>query len=457
MAERFDVVIVGARCAGSPLATLLARAGVKVAVVEQATFPRDTLSTHLFLADALAFLDKLGVIEDLRATGAPFVGKVDNRVDGFRATLDWPRLPSDVGGMVSVRRIVLDPILARAAEQAGADVRMATKVTGLVRQAGDVSGVRVKDEHGESELHARLVVGADGRRSTVAELCAARKYNVTPNERAVYWGYFEGAEIGAEPTFVFHRWADRFVLGAPCDNGRYEVLVLPELGELPRFRDDLEGSFMEHARSCEPVARAIAPAQRVDKIYGMVRWSGYFREASGPGWVLAGDAGHFKDPAAGRGIGDAFDQVQSLAPAIIAGLGGTREELERELARWGRARDRQFAEHYWFGTDLGKAGSLPSVLPEMGRRMHARGEFGEFLDIQNHRVRPSRVITPPRVAAAVGGLLLRPATTRRALVRELGEFALQEGRRRYLNRRPAYLDPGPAEGRSEAVELDAAA
>ena len=77
-----DVIVVGARCAGSPLAALLAKQGVDVVVVERATFPRDTLSTHLFEADALAFLDRLGVSDRLRQTGAPFMRRVANRTEG---------------------------------------------------------------------------------------------------------------------------------------------------------------------------------------------------------------------------------------------------------------------------------------------------------------------------------------------------------------------------------------
>jgi 2-polyprenyl-6-methoxyphenol hydroxylase-like FAD-dependent oxidoreductase len=170
-----DVVIVGARCAGSPLATLLAREGVSVAVVEQAQFPRDTLSTHVFEADALAFLDGLGLTDQLRATGAPFIHRLDNRADDFRALVDWPQEPGDIGGIAAIRRVVLDPILAGAAAEAGAEVRTATKATALVEHAGRVAGVRVSGPNGDAELHARLVVGADGRNSTVARLCGSRK------------------------------------------------------------------------------------------------------------------------------------------------------------------------------------------------------------------------------------------------------------------------------------------
>ncbi len=126
------MIVVGARCAGSPLAALLARSGVRVAMVEQATFPRDTLSTHFIQAQALAFLDRLGVMEKIRATGAPLVGHFDVRQEDLRYATSIPQRPGDVGGAVSVRRTLLDPILVQAAADAGADVRMASKVTGLV-------------------------------------------------------------------------------------------------------------------------------------------------------------------------------------------------------------------------------------------------------------------------------------------------------------------------------------
>ena len=114
LAQGFDVVIVGARCAGSPLATMLARQGVNVAVLERATFPRDTLSTHIFEADGLAFLDRLGVTDQLHATGAPFMMRSNSRAEDFRFNVEWPQRAGDVGGSASVRRTLLDPILVES-------------------------------------------------------------------------------------------------------------------------------------------------------------------------------------------------------------------------------------------------------------------------------------------------------------------------------------------------------
>jgi flavin-dependent dehydrogenase len=436
MAEQFDVVVVGARCAGAPLAALLARRGVRVALVEQATFPRDTLSSHIFEADALAFLDRLGVTQQLRATGAPLSSHFDLRVEDIHLPrLPWPQRPGDVGGVASIRRLVLDPILVGAAEAAGAQVRMGSKAVALREEAGRVAGVRVAADSGEAELRARLVVGADGRGSTVAELCGARKYNPVPNERALYWAFFENAEPPAPHTFVSHRWADRFILGIEADGGLYQVLVWPELAEVDRSRDDLEALFMDQALSCEPVATAIAGARRVGKLFGAVRWAGFFREASGPGWVLIGDAGHFKDPAPGRGIGDAFLQAEALAASVVEGLGGS---LDEALADWGRWRDEELAEHYWLVCDLGRTGELPAVLPEIFRDLHEHDQVDRFVDLLNHRAKPSEVLTPSRLLKATARVLARQGNRLRTL-REVATLAGDDMRRRRLNHRPAYI------------------
>jgi 2-polyprenyl-6-methoxyphenol hydroxylase-like FAD-dependent oxidoreductase len=437
-ADRYDVVVVGARCAGAPLAALLARAGARVAVVERASFPSDTLSSHLFEADALAFLNRLGLIESLRATGAPLVGRTDTRVEDLRLSMDLPLRPGDVGGMISVRRLLLDPLLADAAREAGAELHTATEVTALLEDRGRVAGVRVQGEHGERELRARLVVGADGRHSTVAKLCGARRYNVTPNQRLLYWAFFEGAEMGAQPTFLSHRWEERFILAIPSDSGLYQILLWPEVGELESFRADPAAAFLAHARSCEPVARALVDARQVGKVLGAVRWEGFFREASGPGWVLSGDAGHFKSPAPGRGIGDAFLQADSLANAIVGVLGGADAELDAATRRWGRERDREFAEHYWLAYDLEESGAVPAVLVEILRTLQQQGKAGLFFELLNHRVRPTQLLTPPRLAGASARLLASGRGDRGALLRKLGALGAQDLRRRWRNRRPVY-------------------
>jgi flavin-dependent dehydrogenase len=441
--EQFDVVVVGGRCAGAPLAAQLAGRGMDVALVEQATYPRDTLSSHFTQNDALAFLDRLGVLDRVRATGAPFLTHVDTRLDDLTFVAPWPTRPGDVGGAVCVRRHVLDPILAEAAVQAGADVRMRTKVTGLLREVGRVVGVRVARDGAERELRAPLVVGADGRASTVARLAGARSYHVTRNQRAYYWGYFEGADIGPNPSFYFHRHSGRFIWAAPADNGLFLAGMSPELADLDVFGRDRETGYLDHVLGCEPLADALAGARRVGKLFGIKSFTGYFREACGPGWVLIGDAGHFKDPAGGRGIGDAFMQVDTLAQAIVTGLGGGGTGLDGALAAWGRWRDREFVEHYWMAADIGCAGALATPVPQMVRRLVASGDEALFVDLMSHRSRPSRVLSPGRAVVATAALVARSRGRRRALMGEFGGLLGTEAGRRWLRYRPTYVAAEP--------------
>jgi hypothetical protein len=208
-----------------------------------------------------------------------------------------------------------------------------------------------------------------------------------------------------------------------------------------------------HVRRCDPVAQALSGARRVGKLFGMLRWEGFFREATGPGWILAGDAGHFKDPAPGQGIQDAFRQVESLASAIVGAVNTSPSALDEALAGWARWRDDDAAEHYWLAVDLGQAGSAPAVLPEIVQRLYERGQLGPFLDLFSHRSVPSKVLTPPRLLAATGRLLARGGCDRRALLREVRGLVAEDARRKRLARHPHYV-PLEASVDAGATELE---
>jgi 2-polyprenyl-6-methoxyphenol hydroxylase-like FAD-dependent oxidoreductase len=451
MSGEFDVIVVGARCAGAPLATLLARQGLRVAVVERATFPRDTLSTHIVEAPAINFLRRLGVLEEVRATGVTIGTRVDGRQNDFCYEARAGQRPGDIGAFMSVRRHVLDPILVGAAERAGAEVMMGTNVVGLVRDGSRPCGVRIQQAGEEHALRARLVVGADGRNSTVAGLVNARKYNVVPSERFAYWSFFEGVDPGPDPATVYHRWEGRLVIATPADAGLYEVIVIPDEQFRAEFAADREQAFMDHAMACAPVAAALTGAQRVGKLYGIKRWEGFFRESAGPGWALVGDAGHFKDPAPGQGMTDAFRQTEALAPAIVTGMAGSDARLDEAVAGWARWRDRDAGEHHWLAADFGAAGPAPAVLPEIMRRLDRGDRMSDALDLLQHRAVPSAVFTPGRLLAATASLMTDPGIDRRAVLREVGELLREDIRRRRLMRKPAFVGP---EAHQDAGETD---
>jgi 2-polyprenyl-6-methoxyphenol hydroxylase-like FAD-dependent oxidoreductase len=440
MADRFDVIVVGARCAGSPLAALLARQGVKVALLERASFPRDTLSSHVFQAPAINLLHRLGVLGQAQAAGAPCLERLDFRQSDFCIRTRYPKRPGDAGGFMSVRRFVLDPLLADAAAAAGAEVMMAAKVVGLAEEHGRVAGVRALSGDREHTLMARLVIGADGRNSTVGRLVGARKYHVVPGRRFAYWGFFEGVETEPEPEIVFHHWDGRVVIACPTDSGLYQVILVPDRRFLPEFQADRDRAFLAHARACAPVAASLAGAQRVGKLLGIVRFESFFRESAGPGWGLVGDAGQFKDPTPGQGMTDAFRQAAALAPMVAGALGGSDAELDAAVAGWARWRDHDAIGHHWLACDMGAPGEQPRLLTTVMERFAARGEFGAFADILQHPALPARVVTPLRLLAATAAMLARPGADHRRILRELNQLVANDRRRKRLYRRPVFVD-----------------
>jgi 2-polyprenyl-6-methoxyphenol hydroxylase-like FAD-dependent oxidoreductase len=443
MPERYDVVVVGARCAGAALAFRLARAGLSVALVDRAHFPSDTLSTHFFQTPGVVALERMGLLDALQATGAPLIYTVDYRLGDVAGVGPFGKSDEERQGPGwCVRRTVLDTALVRAAEGAGATVRTGCRVTGLTTAGERVTGVVAIDDAGrEVQLDAAIVVGADGTGSTVARMVGARRYHTQPNQRLFYWGYFEGASEPGPPALFYHRFDDHLFVGSPCDEGLYMAAVLPSLGELPAYSDDLEAAFGATVARCEAFAAILDGAQRVGPFRGTATFPGFFREPVGAGWVLLGDAGHFKDPAAGQGISDAFRQAERLADDIMRGLGGGSSP-DAVLADWWRWRDAEEFELHWLAADMGAAGPVLVLLGEVVRELQeSPGGLFDFWGIFHHRVRPSEVLTPERLggaAARLAGTSLEPQAHA-----ELAAMVDMAEARAKLAESPVYEDDGP--------------
>lgn len=186
--ESFDVVVVGARCAGSPLATMLARRGLKICVLDRAHFPSETPSTHMIQSCGVDVLDELRVLDTLMSAGAAPLHRATVASDDVRIHATVDALAAHP--VLCLRRLTLDVLLVEAAGAAGVEVRTGVRVNGLLGEGDRVTGVRTD----KGDIQARLVVGADGRHSTVADTVGAQEYDVTPPGRMVAWGYFEGVD-----------------------------------------------------------------------------------------------------------------------------------------------------------------------------------------------------------------------------------------------------------------------
>ena len=322
-ARDFDTIVVGARVAGAPLATLLARGGQKVLLLDADKLPSDQpMSTHFVQAIGMDWLDELGVGAPIRALAPPSHRlRLDLLGHGF--TMSYP------GGRAGccVRRSVIDPVLQDAAVAAGAELRDRTEVVGLLREGDRVVGVEARNGDKTEALRARVVVGADGRNSTVAKLAGAKEYLGYDNPRFSYWGYWPAPKAWTEDPELagfdglIEFAADRTLRFAfQCDGGLLMLSVAPELSALETFRGNHTAAYVECLRASRLTRPLVEGNQPVAPIHGFKKLRFFFRDAAGPGFALVGDAGlHKGSHAPGLGMTDALRDARHLARALLEG------------------------------------------------------------------------------------------------------------------------------------------
>lgn len=443
--EHVDVVVVGGRVAGAAIAINLARGGLSVALLERADLPTDTLSTHT--VQELPGFGRLGLLDDMLDTGAPPMMRSTMWMDGLDLSVEHPGQP-----WLSIRRLTLDPLVLDGAIRAGVDVRTRCKVVGVDQAWDRVTGVRYRGPDGRpGALSCRLLVGADGRSSTVARLVGAPRYNVTGNERAAVWNYF--LDVPAPPDFYFCRSGPDLLLAAPTDHGRTMLAVQPDTAQAPRLRAPgaIEDAFRavalpwgaERRDWPELLATAVpdGPAR-------MVRgYQCYFRRSAGPGWALVGDAGHMKDVVTGQGISDAVRQSEALSARVLESWSGSDHALDAAVHRWWRRRDRDGAPMYWLSQDMGRSGPVPALYAGFFRTVAGSEELKLGLQevlAQQQPVR--RFLSLRRLSLIVLGFLAVAGPGRLDRLREVGRTLALEVGRRWASVRPRYDRAGePAE------------
>lgn len=325
----YDVIVVGARCAGSPLAMLLARRGYRTLLVDRATFPSDTVSTHVIHPPGAAALRRWGLLDQVVATGCPPVGRYS--FDFGPVTLAGAPGSADSPYAYAPRRTLLDKILLDAAGAAGAEIREGYVVEELLFDEGRVSGIR-----GSSGAvdRARVVVGADGRNSVVAKAVQAPAYEEVPPLTVGYYSYWSNL-----PTDTFEAYSRPGRGWAVCPTNDDLTLVVggwPH-GEMVEHRDSVEEALMEAFAMSPPFLERIRDAKREERLVGATV-PNYFRKPFGEGWALVGDSGYSRDFITAQGITDAFLDAEELARALDEGL-SERMDLAATLADYQARRD----------------------------------------------------------------------------------------------------------------------
>lgn len=420
-AEAVDVVVVGARCAGTATAATFARAGRRVVALDAARFPSTTMSTHLLWAGGVAELERLGARERVEASGAPRLPiGLAALPDGteIRATYT----PVDgIDYALCVRRRVLDAALVATARDAGAEVREQTRVGDLLwDDDGRVVGVAARSRDGRAcELRAKLVVGADGRRSTVARRVGAiDPFLRNVDERACYYAYFRDEKADWRP--VAAQWRDGAELGTafPCDGGLVLVLLMPPVERATAFRVDREGEYDRTVGAIAGLRERLAGCPRASRVVGASDLASYFRRSTGPGWALPGDAGHFKDPVTAQGIRDALRFGRLLAEGTEPVLDDPAA-LDAALAHWERRRFLECIETYHWTNGVGRAESVGPLDVAFHRYFADPRRAHELLDVHSRIIRPAQVMTRRRSLRLAAEALLMPGSDRRSTLARL--------------------------------------
>ena len=334
MTDEFDVIVIGARCAGSPTAMLLARKGYKVLVVDRATFPSDTVSTHLLHPPALSALKRWGLLDRVLATGCPPIPQYKFDLGDFSIT-GTPG-PPDQPVSYGPRRTVLDKILVDAAREAGADVREGLVVDGILSEDGRVTGVRGRAGGKSFTERAKIVVGADGIHSLLAHSVAAETYNEKPPLLAGYYSYWSGLPM---PTFEAYDRGNRSWAAWPTNDGLTLLILGWPYAEFETNKSDIEGNFFAALDRAPAFRDRVRAGRREERFYGMAV-PNFFRKPYGPGWALVGDAGYNKDFITAQGISDAFHQAERCAHALDQSFTGARSFDEAMKETQSRRDDR---------------------------------------------------------------------------------------------------------------------
>ena len=397
--QAYDAIVVGARCAGSPTAMLLARAGHRVLLVDRATFPSDTVSTHAIHAPGVAALGRWGLLERLDGTGCPPLSRYSYDFGPF--TISGAPRPAggDVARACCPRRTVLDKLLLDAAAEAGAEVREGFAVEELVFGDGAVTGLRGHGRSGGTVAEsARVVIGADGRNSMVAKAVQAERYDDQPAAAVWYYTYWSG--LPTDDAEIYIR-PDRGWVAAGTHDGLTLVGVGWPIAELEANRKDIEGAYMRSLELVPAFAERVRAATREARFVG-TSVPNFFRKPYGPGWALVGDAGYTKDPVTAYGIMDAFLCAERLAEALGEWFSGSRS-FDDAMAEYQSERDEHAAPGYHLTCDLARLQLPPPDLQRLFRAVSARQDaMDDFVSMMTGTLPVREFFDPTNVERIIG-------------------------------------------------------
>jgi 2-polyprenyl-6-methoxyphenol hydroxylase-like FAD-dependent oxidoreductase len=284
-----------------------------------------------------ALLNSWGLLDELVASDTPAATRARFDIDGVMVAGDFPTVDG-VGAVYSPRRLLLDDVLVRAARRAGAEIREGFTVQELLWSAGRVIGIRGRAGSGGVPVTERstLVIGADGKHSTVARRVGARRYRARHPASFASYGYWAGVPLDA--TARLYSRHGLAVAAFPTNDELSVVFVAQPRGGFDAYRRDVEDGFLAAADRCDDLGERLRDGHRVERIRTTPDLPQAVTVQHGPGWALAGDAGAVMDPVTAQGITHALRDASRLSAAILAGTDDPGQ-VDTRLAAAQRQRD----------------------------------------------------------------------------------------------------------------------
>jgi 2-polyprenyl-6-methoxyphenol hydroxylase-like FAD-dependent oxidoreductase len=396
----FDVIIVGARVAGAATAMLLARAGLRVLVVDRAHFPSDTLSTHQIQLPGVARLARFGLLEPLLDAGTPPTPHVRFQAGAAVVEGEFPSY-HDVNMMISPRRTVLDALLVDAAREAGAEVREGCSLETLITEPDRVAGVRLRDKRrsGLTSESAALVVGADGKHSTVARLASAVERRTIAPTTFAFYAYWDGLPVKGGEIYS----GKGYGVGAwPTNDGLTLTYVAGPISDFDEVRRDPTAHVIATLDKAGHLGERVRAAVQAGPTRGTNDLPNVVRAAYGSGWALAGDASLVMDPITGFGIGHALQDAELLSTAIVNGLGGT-SELARALHGYEKQRNRETKPAFDWTVNLARLRGVSEIEERLFAAIGAdQAEASSFFGFLTGVVPMRSLFSPTHLIRLVG-------------------------------------------------------
>ncbi len=326
MSDYFDVIVVGARVAGASTAMLLAQQGHHVLVMDRAPMPSDTVSTHAMLRTGVLQLSRWGLLDRVIDSGAAPIREITLGFGRERISFEV-RSSHGIDTLYAPRRVVLDRILLEAAQSSGAEFFGETRLTGVRRdEDGNICGVAAERSGEVLELDARMVIGADGVWSRVANLVQAPIQRGHRPTNAVHYAYYRDVRQRGF-WFQFTPGVNAGII--PTNDDLCCVFVGRPSREVAAFRADPEAEFHRLLRMAgSDLAERVSAGSRVSQFRGTKGLPGQIRKPFGPTWALVGDAGYTKDPISAHGISDALRDAELCARAVDRAIRRPEEAVE---------------------------------------------------------------------------------------------------------------------------------